>query len=593
VGYACKWGSFSRNEVVNSVIGNLVTLPLLFPFEAWKSLKNRDNWRPRSRVWWLASISEWWRSNFHLFSAYQTGRKLWLVVSLSCFYLAAILSFSALIYSFGIWGFCKYWFFPWLVYHFWMSTFITMSYHVPKSEDTNATIVFHCKYPIWVEYLTNDMSYMMTSSHYLSTLIPNANIKQSYNTLRRSFDAYFEEISIGSALKTALRQNLSEAKEFMDLVNWPTVIFLAIIHTVSIYGVLTTELQRSTMLFGLFCYFFAGLGITAGYHRYWSHRAYEASRPVQVLLLLMGTSAFEGSVIWWCRDHRAHHRFSDTEKDPYGVDKGLLWAHMGWLFVKQDPKKIGKTDISDLTNDRMLVWQDNNYNWFSVFVGMVVPTLLAGFLFGDFRGGFFYCAILKTVFVLQATWCINSLAHYLGEATYSDQRSPRDSYFVSLITFGEGYHCFHHEFPYDYRNGVNFLSYDPTKWLIFLWSLFGMTFNLKRFPANEIAKGALLMQLKKLEQKKSLLQWGPSPSSLPVFTMHQVKEDVTKGASLIVIDGLVHDASDFIKKHPGGEGFIRTRLGKDATPEFTGTVYAHSLAARNVLELLRVGRIEN
>jgi len=374
--------------------------------------------------------------------------------------------------------------------------------------------------------------------------------------------------------------------------NWPTVIFLIFIHIASSYGIFTTELKRSTAIFGLITYFMAGTGITAGYHRFWAHRSFEAIFPIKILLLFMGTSAFEGSVIWWCRDHRAHHRFSDTEKDPYGVNKGLFWAHMGWLLVKQDEKQLGKTDMSDLTSDRLLVWQDNYYGLLALLISIVFPTLFCGFMFDDFRGGFFYSSMLRTTFVLQATWCINSLAHYFGDATFSDQRSPRDSWWVSIITFGEGYHCFHHEFPYDYRNGVRHLSYDPTKWLIYIWSLFGFTYNLKRFPTNEIEKGAFLMQQKKLDQKRVQLKWGPTVESLPIFTMDQVREDVLKGACLIVVKGLVHDVRDFVKSHPGGESFLKSKLGKDATNAFTGGVYAHSMAAWNVLELMRVGRIE-
>jgi len=307
--------------------------------------------------------------------------------------------------------------------------------------------------------------------------------------------------------------------------------------------------------------------------------------------MIMGTTAFEGSIIWWARDHRAHHRFSDTEKDPYGVDKGLLWAHVGWMFFKKDSKRIGKTDVSDLTSDPIVAWQHRNYSWFSITCGIVIPTLICGLGWGDWWGGYFYASIIRAVGVLQATWCINSLAHYLGEATYSDQRSSRDSFIVSLITFGEGYHCFHHEFPYDYRNGVKYWAYDPTKWLIFGLSLFGFTFNLKRFPSNEIEKGAYLMKMKKLNEIKQQLKWGPEPTTLPEFTMEQVNADNEKGAHLIVVNGLVHDVSKFISEHPGGEGFIKMKLGQDASSAFNGGVYAHSLAANNILEFLRVGKI--
>jgi stearoyl-CoA desaturase (delta-9 desaturase) len=115
---------------------------------------------------------------------------------------------------------------------------------------------------------------------------------------------------------------------------------------------------------------------------------------------------------------------------------------------------------------------------------------------------------------------------------------------------------------------------------------------LKRFPSNEIEKGAYMMQQKKLDQQRSQLKWGPKVETLPIFTMGQVISDTEKGASLVVVKGVVHDVSDFIKLHPGGPGFLKLKLGKDATEAFTGGVYAHSLAAWNVLELMRVGRLE-
>jgi stearoyl-CoA desaturase (delta-9 desaturase) len=570
-------------------VGNLVTLPLLFPYEAWKSLENSGKFSL------IPSVKSWWNSNIRLIKEAYQSRKLRWIASVSYFYVAAVLSFSGLVYFFGIWGLCKYWFFPWVVHHFLMSTFISMSYQLPKSDDTGATIVIHFKYPAWVEFITNNINYLMTSQ-YLSTLIPNHNIRESYSALRLSAHRskliegllfIFQEESAG----TALRKKIVES-QILHRINWPTVIFLTSIHVLSIYGIFTTELKIPTLMVGIFTYFFGGLGITAGYHRYWAHRSYEASWPAKILLLIMGTSAMEGSVIWWARDHRAHHRFSDTDKDPYGVNNGLLWAHLGWMVVKKDKKKIGKTDISDLTSDPLLKWQDKNYRWFALLIGIVLPTVICGVLFDDWRGGYFYASVLRAALVLEGTWCINSLAHYMGDATYSDQRSPRDSWIVSLITFGEGYHCFHHEFPYDYRNGVKYRSYDPTKWLIFFWNVFGLTFNLKRFPANEIEKGAYLMAQKKLEEKKAQLKWGPKIEDLPVFTMDQVKEDTDKGASLVVIKGIVHDVTDFITQHPGGQAFIKTKLGKDATQAFTGGVYNHSLAAWNVLEVLRVGRVE-
>jgi len=271
----------------------------------------------------------------------------------------------------------------------------------------------------------------------------------------------------------------------------------------------------------------------------------------------------------------------------------LWWAHMGWMLVKQDESKIGKTDMSDLEADPLLKFKDKQYTWLAVLIGFVIPTLICGYGWGDFRGGFFFAAILRTVVLMQATFCINSLAHWWGDATFTDQRSPRDSYLVSLVTFGEGYHNFHHEFPYDYRNGVRYHYYDPGKWSIYLLSLVGLTYNLKRFPANEIEKGHLQMQMKLIERKKATISWGPAIETLPAYSSAQIKERCQEGSQLLVIDGVVCDVHEFKKIHPGGEKLINNYIGKDASLAFNGVVYEHSNAARNLMSHFRIGKIDS
>jgi len=213
------------------------------------------------------------------------------------------------------------------------------------------------------------------------------------------------------------------------------------------------------------------------------------------------------------------------------------------------------------------------------------------FFFGDWRGGFYIAGMCRIVFVMQSTFCINSLAHYVGEQTYSDYRSSRDNFWVSLVTFGEGYHNFHHEFPYDFRNGRVWYAYDPSKWSIWLLSLFGLTYNLKRFPQQEIEKGVLKMKQKRLDQEKSKFNWGAEIQSLPEYNWQQIKELVGEGACLVVFDGLVHDVAEFMKSHPGGEKMISCRLGTDITEAFNGGVYNHANGARHLLDMMRVGRI--
>lgn len=145
-------------------------------------------------------------------------------------------------------------------------------------------------------------------------------------------------------------------------------------------------------------YFITGLGITAGYHRLWAHRAYNASVPLQFALAIAGTGAVEGSIKWWCRGHRAHHRYTDTELDPYSAEKGFFWSHVGWMLVK--PRgKIGVADVSDLSRNRVVKWQHRHYIPLILGMGFVLPTVVAGLGWGDWRGGFFFAGAARLCFV--------------------------------------------------------------------------------------------------------------------------------------------------------------------------------------------------
>ncbi|KAK3062218.1 stearoyl-CoA 9-desaturase, partial [Teratosphaeriaceae sp. CCFEE 6253] len=148
-------------------------------------------------------------------------------------------------------------------------------------------------------------------------------------------------------------------------------------------------------------------------------------------------------------------------------------------------------------------------------MGLVFPSLVAGLLWNDWIGGFIYAGILRIFFVQQATFCVNSLAHWLGDQPFDDRNSPRDHVITALVTLGEGYHNFHHEFPSDYRNAIEWHQYDPTKWSIWLWKQMGLAYDLKQFRSNEIEKGRLQQQQKKLDQKRTKLDWGVPLEQLP------------------------------------------------------------------------------
>ncbi|KAH8889698.1 acyl-CoA desaturase [Thozetella sp. PMI_491] len=385
------------------------------------------------------------------------------------------------------------------------------------------------------------------------------------------------------------------ADQPMTWQNWPQhinwlnttlIIFIPMLGMISAYWV---SLQWKTAVFSVLYYYFAGLGITAGYHRLWAHTSYKATLPLKIFLAAAGAAAVEGSARWWSREHRAHHRYTDTDKDPYSVRKGLLYSHIGWMVFKQNPRRIGRTDITDLNEDGIVVWQHKNYLSCVIVMALVVPTVVCGVFWGDFLGGFVYAGILRIFFIQQATFCVNSLAHWLGDQPFDDRNSPRDHVITALVTLGEGYHNFHHEFPSDYRNAIKWYQYDPTKWAIWTWKQLGLAYDLKQFRQNEIEKGRLQQQQKKLDQKRATLDWGTPLEQLPVVHWDDFVADAKDGKALIAIAGVIHDVTDFIKEHPGGKALISSAIGKDATAIFNGGVYQHSNAAHNLLSTMRVG----
>ncbi|KAI1851022.1 hypothetical protein JX265_004554 [Neoarthrinium moseri] len=373
-------------------------------------------------------------------------------------------------------------------------------------------------------------------------------------------------------------------------IDWFKTGLLVFIPLVACYWAYYTPLQRPTLIFSVLLHLWAGIGITAGYHRLWSHRSYTATLPLQLFLGFGGASALEGSIRYWSWGHRAHHRFTDTEKDPYTVSKGLWHAHMGWLLLRQDYKKHGRTDISDLSNDPFVVWQHKHYAAISIFFAWVMPTLVAGLGWGDWKGGLIYAGVLRVVTVQQSSFTINSLGHYLGDQPFDDRHSPRDHWISSLFSLGEGYHNFHHEFPTDYRNTTRWLTYDPNKWCINTWKWLGLASDLRTFSQNEIDKGRLQQEQKKLDRKLGRLDWGRPVHGLPVMEWDEFLE-ASQSRALIAVAGLAHDVTDFIDEHPGGKALIASAIGRDATALFNGGVYDHSNAARNLLAKYRVGII--
>lgn len=254
---------------------------------------------------------------------------------------------------------------------------------------------------------------------------------------------------------------------------------------------------------GLFFFFLisTGMSITLGYHRLFSHLTFRASWPVKLYTLLFGAAAFEGSALEWSADHRRHHKFVDREEDPYDISKGFFHAHIGWLLFRTGPD-TPLTWVRDLQKDRLARWQHRYYVPIAVGIGFALPTAI-GWLWGGptaALGAFLIAGVARVVVVHHMTFCINSLCHWIGDRPYSSDCTARDSFLMAVVTFGEGYHNYHHEFQNDYRNGVRPWQLDPTKWMIWLLSKAGLVSGLRTIPVEKII-GARLAEQERLLRK--------------------------------------------------------------------------------------------
>ena len=241
--------------------------------------------------------------------------------------------------------------------------------------------------------------------------------------------------------------------------------------------------------FGMFFVMFilTGFSITAGYHRFFAHKTFEARWPLRLMVLIFGAAAFENSVLEWTSDHRRHHKHVDHDDDPYNISKGFFHAHMGWILFKLNAEPP-LDNVPDLQSDALVRWQHRYVHVLAVLVGFVLPTV-AGFLYDGWvgaLGGLLIGGVARVVATQHTTFFINSACHCMGRQPYSKRCSARDSFFLALFTLGEGYHNYHHEFQYDYRNGVKPWQWDPTKWLIWVLSKLGVTSHLRRVPEEKI-----------------------------------------------------------------------------------------------------------
>ncbi|PRY01825.1 acyl-CoA desaturase [Allonocardiopsis opalescens] len=241
-------------------------------------------------------------------------------------------------------------------------------------------------------------------------------------------------------------------------------------------------------------YLVAGLGITVGFHRHFTHGSFKAARPLRVALAIAGSMAIEGPIIKWVADHRRHHKYADAEGDPHSpwrfgtgfwaITKGFVWAHMGWMGGQE--KTNVRRFAPDLIRDRDIHRVDR------LFVPIVVASLLAPALIGglwtmSWQGAltaFFWGSIVRTALLHQVTWSINSVCHMIGDEKFEVRDKSRNVWWLAIPSFGESWHNLHHADPTCARHGVLKGQIDISARIIWFFEKWGWASNV-RWPNEE------------------------------------------------------------------------------------------------------------
>ncbi len=246
----------------------------------------------------------------------------------------------------------------------------------------------------------------------------------------------------------------------------------------------------NTTAIGIFLTFYVltVLGITVGFHRLFTHRAFETNRAVQYILAVLGSMAVQGPLLKWVALHRCHHQHSDLEGDVHSPHsqaglRGALYAHMGW-FYEPDPEDLYRY-VKDLRRDPMICRLSDQFTFWAI-MGMVIPALLGLLLIGGFKGlllGFVWGGLMRLFMVHHVTWSINSICHLFGRRTYDTDDKSRNNWLFGILALGEGWHNNHHAFPVSARHGLKWWQIDVSYIVIHTLEKLGLAWKV-RLPAQ-------------------------------------------------------------------------------------------------------------
>jgi stearoyl-CoA desaturase (Delta-9 desaturase) len=266
-----------------------------------------------------------------------------------------------------------------------------------------------------------------------------------------------------------------------DRIDWVRSTPFLLVHVVALVGVFWTGFSWSGVGLAVAIHCVRMFGVTAGYHRYFSHRSFETSRVFAFLLGFLAETTVQKGVLWWASHHRRHHKYADSAEDVHSPKvHGFIWAHVGWILARKW-KTVEWERVRDLARRPELRWLDRWY--------LVPPIMLAVGILGvggthALIWGFF----VSTVLTWQATFSINSLMHVVGRRRYATRDESRNSMILALLTMGEGWHNNHHYYQRSARQGFFWWEIDLTYYVLELLQLVGLVRNVQQPPRALIAQ---------------------------------------------------------------------------------------------------------
>ncbi|XP_046740917.1 acyl-CoA Delta-9 desaturase-like isoform X3 [Diprion similis] len=272
-------------------------------------------------------------------------------------------------------------------------------------------------------------------------------------TLEQSREKVFNESNHAEPIKSEkIGQNLVWKNIFLIVMFHVGFVFACTVYGFGLYAV---RMKWLTVLWVPIVMYASGLGMTAGAHRLWSHRSYKANLTLRIILMILYSAAGLNPIFDWVKDHRVHHKYSETDADPHNAKRGFFFSHVGWLMVKRHPEYLRRqreVDLSDITADPVVMfnkkYERELFYIFCIAIPVAVPVIFWG---ETLLHAILTQCFIRYVLVLNCTWSVNSVAHLWGDRPYNRAINPRDNTLVSLVTGGEGSHNYHHTFPWDYK----------------------------------------------------------------------------------------------------------------------------------------------